>query len=75
LRDVDYRGLHFEVPEFPGQRDIAPNLPPPELGEHTSELLGELGFTASESAALLESGAARRAQPGDFAWAPVRSKP
>ena len=75
LRELDWRGLHFEVPEFPGQSEALPNLPPPELGEHTEELLGELGFSASESAALIASGAARSAQPGDFAWAPVRSKP
>jgi crotonobetainyl-CoA:carnitine CoA-transferase CaiB-like acyl-CoA transferase len=63
------------VPEFPGQSEALPNLPPPELGEHTLELLGELGFSAGESAALIASGAARSAQPGDFAWAPVRAKP
>ena len=50
------------------------NLPPPELGEHTAALLGELGYSAEESAALLASGAARTAHDGDFAWAPVREK-
>ena len=74
LREVDYRGLHFEVPEFPGGREMTENLPPPELGEHTAALLGELGYSAEESAALLASGAARTAHDGDFAWAPVREK-
>ena len=74
LREVDYRGLHFEVPEFPGQRDITPGLPPPEMGEHTLDLLDELGYSAAERAALVEAGAARPARPGDFAWAPVRDK-
>lgn len=75
LRELDYRGLHFEVPEFPGQSEIEPGLPPPELGEHTLEILGELGFSEAERDALVGSGAARAAQPGDFAWAPVRAKP
>ena len=75
LRELDYRGLHFEVPEFPGQSEVSPNLPPPELGEHTLELLSELGFSGAEASALVECGAARSAQPGDFAWAPVKPKP
>lgn len=74
LREVDFRGLHFEVPEFPGQAEVEPNLPPPEIGEHTEALLAELGFAASEVESLLESGAAKAYQPGDFAWAPVRQK-
>ena len=74
LRELDYRGLHFEVPEFPGQREVEPNLPPPEIGEHTVELLRELGYSDAESTALLEGGAARAYAPGDFAWAPVRQK-
>ena len=74
LRELDYRGLHFEVPEFPGAA-AGPGLPPPELGEHTGELLAELGFSDAERDALIADGAARPAHPGDFAWAPVRAKP
>ena len=74
LRELDFRGLHFEVPEFPGQREVEPNLPPPEIGEHTVELLRELGYSDAESAALLDGGAAKAYAPGDFAWAPVRQK-
>jgi crotonobetainyl-CoA:carnitine CoA-transferase CaiB-like acyl-CoA transferase len=74
LRELDFRGLHFEVPEFPGQREVQPNLPPPEIGEHTVELLRELGYSEAECAALLEGGAAKAYASGDFAWAPVRQK-
>lgn len=74
LRDVAFRGLHFEVPEFAGAGAVAPGLPPPEIGEHTEALLAELGYDAGQAAALLSSGAAKAYQPGDFAWAPVREK-
>lgn len=74
LREVDFRALHFEVPEFPGQREVEPALPPPEIGEHTEQLLAELGYSEAERAALLASGAAKAYAEGDFAWAPVRNK-
>lgn len=74
LRDLDYRGLSFAVPEFPGQAEVQPNLPPPEIGEHTIELLKGLGYSDAECAALIAAGAAKNGGPEDFAWAPVREK-
>ncbi len=74
LRELDFRGLHFEVPEFPGQSEVSPNLPPPELGEHTVELLRGLGYSESQCAAMLAVGAAEAFNPERFAWAPVRDK-
>lgn len=74
LRELEFRGLKFEVPEFPGQAEVAPNLPPPEIGEHTRPLLEGLGYTAAEIDDLLSAGAAKAYQEGDFAWAPVRQK-
>lgn len=74
LRELDYRGLHFEVPEFPGSREVTPDLPPPELGEHSETLLRELGYGDEAIAALLESGAVEGLNPAKFAWAPVRTK-
>ena len=74
LRELDYRGLKFEVPEFPGQTEVPQNLPIPELGEHTEELLAELGFSADEASALLDDGSAVQGGPDVFPWAPVRDK-
>jgi crotonobetainyl-CoA:carnitine CoA-transferase CaiB-like acyl-CoA transferase len=74
LRELDYRGLHFEVPEFPGQSKVTPGLPPPEHGEHSVELLRELGYDASQVSALTGSGAVAAHNPEKFAWAPVRDK-
>ncbi len=74
LRELDYRGLKFEVPEFPGQRESVDNLPIPELGEHTADLLSELGFSDAEAAAMLEGGKAVQGGPEVFPWAPVRDK-
>ena len=74
LRALDFRGLHFAVPEFPGQADAAPGLPPPELGEHSIELLRSLGYSGVECTALLESGAVEGFNCEKFTWAPVRDK-
>lgn len=74
LRDLKFRGLDFEIPEFPGQSAIAPGLPPPQLGEHTLEIMSALGYDERECAALRERGAVAIAGPDDFAWAPVRKK-
>ncbi len=74
LRQLDYRGLHFAVPEFPGGREAERGLPPPELGEHSEQLLRELGYSDDECAALLASGAVEGFNPEKFAWAPVRGK-
>jgi membrane peptidoglycan carboxypeptidase len=75
LRDVRYRGLDFDVPEFPrlpGAR--ASSLPPPELGEHTLELLQSAGIEPRECDAMLNAGAIASPRPGDFPWAAVRGK-
>ena len=75
LRDVHYRGLEFDVPEFPrlgAAEDGIETLPPPELGEHTLEVLQAAGIPTGECEALLASGAAASVEPRAFAWAAVR---
>jgi crotonobetainyl-CoA:carnitine CoA-transferase CaiB-like acyl-CoA transferase len=72
LRSLAFRGLPFEVPEFPGQSQAPAGLPPPELGEHSRELLRELGYDLEQSAALVASGAVGEPRADRFAYAPVR---
>lgn len=72
LRNVEFRGLEFEVPEFPGQAGVEPDLPPPELGEHTVDILLELGYRQDECDALLANGAVKVAGDDEFTWAKVR---
>jgi crotonobetainyl-CoA:carnitine CoA-transferase CaiB-like acyl-CoA transferase len=74
LRTLQFRGLDFEVPEFPGQADVAEALPPPELGEHSVDIMRELGFAPDACKDLLEKGAVKVAGSDEFAWAPVRDK-
>ncbi|HEX7753006.1 MAG TPA: CoA transferase [Novosphingobium sp.] len=75
MRGLDWRGLHFDVPEFPGQRETPDGLAPPELGEHSAALLAALGYDAAESAALLDKGVVQGIEEGRFAYAPVKPKP
>jgi crotonobetainyl-CoA:carnitine CoA-transferase CaiB-like acyl-CoA transferase len=72
LRALDFRGLKFELPEFPGQSECEPGSPPPQLGEHTLEVLRSLGLDEAQCAALLERRAVFEAGPEAFAWAPVK---
>jgi len=76
LREYDYRGYHFEVPELPGQGAVEPGSPPPELGEHSLALLAMLGFDAGAAAELAARGVVPQAGQGAaaFGWAPVRDK-
>ena len=74
LRDIEFRGLHFEVPEFPGQFECEENLPPPELGEHTLEILRSLGYDDQQCDELVASNAVAVENPELFQWAPVRDK-
>ena len=75
LRTVQFRDFEFAVPEFPrlqADGDGLTTQPPPDLGEHTAEVLGSAGVGPEEYAALLGSGAVADESPGAFAWAEVR---
>jgi crotonobetainyl-CoA:carnitine CoA-transferase CaiB-like acyl-CoA transferase len=75
LRNVGFRGLRFEVPEFPlpeATQGVAATLSPPDLGEHTVEVLRSAGIGPKECDALVASGAVSVAKPGSFKWAEVR---
>ncbi|RYY69940.1 MAG: CoA transferase [Comamonadaceae bacterium] len=76
LRDIAYRGLSFEAPEFPradAATDGVATLPPAELGEHTLQVLAAVGLSEAECQALVDAGAVQAATPDSFAWAPVRA--
>jgi len=75
LRAVHYRDFAFDVAEFPRLHrpgETIETLAPPELGQHSVELLRAAGLTQAECDALIASGAVGVAKPGDFSWAPVR---
>jgi crotonobetainyl-CoA:carnitine CoA-transferase CaiB-like acyl-CoA transferase len=57
LGPVSVTGVPLHFGSTPG----AVALPPPRLGEHTAELLAELGYEDAEMTELLASGAARSA--------------
>lgn len=68
LREMEFDGLQFEVPEFPGAGKVAEGLPPPQLGEHSRELLASLGFDSGRSAQLIERGSVHVAGEDDLRW-------
>ncbi|MCX7865367.1 MAG: CoA transferase, partial [Novosphingobium sp.] len=74
LRQLQYRGLSFDVPLFPGQAGMADAPGVPELGEDSTQILRELGYDDGEIAALLASGAVVQGGPENFPWAPVRNR-
>lgn len=75
LRAVQYRGLDFEVPEFPrlhGADDGTGTLAPPELGQHSLDVLRAAGVDAAQCEQLVASGVVLDATAQTFPWAPVR---
>ena len=75
LTHLQFRGLNFDVPAFPGgvPRDGgSSDGEPPQLGQHSVEVLKSLGFGNTDIDALVAAGTVAIPQPNEFAWAPVR---
>jgi crotonobetainyl-CoA:carnitine CoA-transferase CaiB-like acyl-CoA transferase len=75
LRDVRWRGMHFSIPEFPGQIETADRAAPPELGEDSEHILSDLRYSDSERAELIRKQAVLPVVPDEFAYAPVKPQP
>lgn len=77
VSDFGFAGYDFQTPELPlgaltGQ--VSDALPPPLLGEHTAQLLAELGFSDTQTADMVGAGQAVVADPGATLWARPRDK-
>lgn len=75
LRHVAFRGLEFDVPDFPAARGFQAgdgDLPPRQLGQDSWDVLSSVGVSEDDFQALLQAGAVTVAGEKDFAWAPVR---
>ena len=73
---MSLRGLDFEVPEFPrlnAAQDGVLTLPPPELGQHTLEVLQSAGIAPQACEALVAAGAVKGARSDQFQWAALRA--
>ncbi len=60
MLDVDFtRGVHAKLPRLPveiGSHDLSLRGQPPAIGEHSAEILSELGLARSEIEALSQRG-------------------
>ena len=75
LRAVKFRDLDFEIPEFPQKisgKNSLQTLAPAEIGQHTREILRELGIDDHRCEALIANGAVVDSTHASFSWAPVR---
>ncbi|SDE41329.1 Crotonobetainyl-CoA:carnitine CoA-transferase CaiB [Paracoccus isoporae] len=75
LSDFDFAGYRFQTPELPlGPLlcDVAASLPPPLLGEHSTQIMQELGFSVDRIAEVVHQGAAVEADLAAPLWAKPR---
>jgi len=60
MLDVDFsRGVHAKIPRLPielGEHDLGLVRQPPAIGEHSAEIMAELGFASAEIKALAARG-------------------
>ncbi|WP_239025127.1 CaiB/BaiF CoA transferase family protein [Rhodoligotrophos defluvii] len=73
--DFHFSGYRFRSPDLPFPahiKDHGLDAPPPLLGEHTNELLAELGYSADQIEALSASNIALQAEKNTELWAKPR---
>ncbi len=72
VSDFGFAGYQFQTPDLPLGAllgAVSDALPPPLLGEHTAELLGELGYSEAQTADMIGAGTAVAADPQALLWA------
>lgn len=73
--EFSFANYNFEAPDFPLPSctgEAEPNLPPPLLGEHTRELLDQIGYGEESIQSFIQNGVAHVADPDVRLWAPSR---
>jgi crotonobetainyl-CoA:carnitine CoA-transferase CaiB-like acyl-CoA transferase len=73
--EFSFANYDFEAPDFPlpsrvGEVELA--VPPPLLGEHTRELLSQVGYAEESIQSFIESGVAHVPDLNEQLWAPSR---
>jgi formyl-CoA transferase len=77
VSDFGFAGYDFQTPELPLGPLLGPvaeSLPPPLLGEHTEQILEELGYSESEVSDVVGRGAAVMSDPNAQLWAKPRDR-
>ena len=77
VSDFGFAGYDFQTPELPLGPLLGPvsdALPPPLLGEHTAQILADLGYSEAQTADMVGAGAAVVADPGSTLWARPKNK-
>ncbi|WP_457091476.1 CaiB/BaiF CoA transferase family protein [Microvirga sp. P5_D2] len=73
--EFSFANFNFEAPDLPLPSCIGeaePNVSPPLLGEHTRELLNQIGYAEESIQSFIQNGVALVADPGAELWAPSR---
>ncbi|GGO53579.1 Crotonobetainyl-CoA:carnitine CoA-transferase CaiB [Roseovarius pacificus] len=77
VSDFGFAGYDFQAPELPLGPLLGPvaeSLPPPYLGEHTAQILQDLGYTESQVSDIVGHGAAVVSDPDAQLWAKPRDR-
>ncbi|WP_294610259.1 CaiB/BaiF CoA-transferase family protein [uncultured Roseovarius sp.] len=77
VSDFGFGGYAFQTPELPLGSLLGPvaeTLPPPLLGEHSAQILRELGYSESQVSDVVGHGAAVVSDPDAQLWAKPRER-